>query len=754
MRSEALPPPEASNSDASKLDAACAKAMELQLAGQLDLARQLYSAILQAAPQHSAANYGLGMLHVQSQRAADGLPHLKAALQTQLDIPDYWLGYLEALTLAGRTDAARNILALGRQHGLKGEAVEDFAKRLDAKLTPQPPAAIPAPAANPVEISKSMNSAGPVAAAKSNKRRPSSPKNRRKEAIVVRNQEAALLLLVEQHNNAAALTLARAMTERFPERGLGWKILGAFMSTENNVEEGIAVMLTAVRLMPQDAEAHVNLGITLARAKRFKEAESNLHKALELDPGSSAAHFRLAVCYELQGRYGEAEASLRRGRALGQRAMSIAGDDQLSYSHMLFFMGHNPAVDADEFFAEHRRYGEYFEGPLRSSWPLHPNSRDPERRLNLGIVSGDLYNHSVAKFLEPILRRLASCHGFELHAYYSHTVHDETSSRLRACVKGWNLVSEFSDTQLAAKIMDDRIDVLLDLSGHSGLNRLPVFARKPAPIQVSWLGYPGTTGLQAMDYYLADPQWLPPGQFDRLFTEKLVYLPDRWAFELHPDTPVVGPLPALATGRLTFGSFHRLGKINPATVDLWAALLRALPHAGLLLVGIPLDGQQNTLLESFAARGIAADRLTLHDRVPLKRYLALHNEVDIALDTQPYGGATTTMHSLSMGVPTLTVAGTTSMARACAGILGHVGLAGFVAHDAADFIAKACYWADHLAMLAGLRAELRIRQRQSPGGQPDLIAAHIEAAVRHMWRRWCAGLPAEPFHSSVPDKPA
>jgi protein O-GlcNAc transferase len=206
-------------------------------------------------------------------------------------------------------------------------------------------------------------------------------------------------------------------------------------------------------------------------------------------------------------------------------------------------------------------------------------------------------------------------------------------------------------------------------------------------------------------------------------------------------------LPALETGRLTFGSFHRLGKINSSTIRLWSQLLLGLPQATLLMVGIPLDGKEIRLLDQFAAHGIERPRVTFHSRCSMDLYLALHNRVDIGLDTHPYTGATTTMHSLSMGVPTLTMAGATSTSRAGAGILAQVGLEGFIATDARDFVAKGIYWANHLAELAAVRAGLRTRVEQSPGGQPALIAAHLEGALRHMWKRWCAGLPAESFHS-------
>jgi predicted O-linked N-acetylglucosamine transferase (SPINDLY family) len=675
------------------VDEACSKAMTLQLAGRLDQAEQLYRAILLAAPHHAAANYCVGMLNVQLRRPSDGLSFLLVALQANPQIPDYWLGYLEALLLSGRSGEAGDALILGRQHGLAGDAADDFAKRL-------------------VQVSAA-------------------------------DGERTLLAALEHGDRPSAHALARHMTELHPARGVGWKVLGALLWAEGCTTEALAAMQTSALLLPQDSEAHCNLGLTLSKLSRFEEAETCLRKALDIDPTFSIAHYRLGMTYSLQARLPEAEASLRRGLAL--RANYAEGDDAQNYSNLLFILSHDPAVDADSLFAEHCRFGADFENPLRASWPRHANDRDPDRCLKVGFVSGDLYEHSVGQFLEPIVAQLKQRPGVELHAYCANSQSDALSRRLHAHFKSWNPVGELSDIPLAAKIMEDRIDVLIDLSGHTGHNRLPVFARKPAPVQVSWLGYPGTTGLKAIDYYLADRHWLPAGQFDRLFTEKLAYLPDRWAFKPHAGAPAVGPLPALATGRLTFGSFHRLGKINSATIQLWSQLLLAVPQATMLVLGVPVDGPDKNLLAQFAAHGVDPGRLTIHGRSTMDVYLAFHNQVDIGLDTLTYAGATTTMHSLSMGVPTLTVAGATSQARAGAGILGQLGLDRFIAANTADFIEKARYWAEHLAELADLRAGLRARLLQSPGGQPELIASHFEAALRHMWRRWCAGLDAESF---------
>lgn len=744
-RADTLPIPAAG-----ELESACARAMEHQVAGRIDLARQLYTGILQAQPAFAAANYGLGMVHVQSRRPAESLPFLLAALQASPEMPDYWLGYLEALTLAGETHEAQRTLALGRQHGLAGAAVEDFARRLEAKLTSEAQAEplVEPQSAAPPPLDRAAPERPPTARDAIMARGSGRP-NRRIEGPSVRKQESALLEMVKKRNFEAALSLAREMVERFPERGLAWKVLGALLPTADGFDQALAALQTAARLLPRDAEAHVNLGFTLAKAQHFDEAEFHLKRALELDPEFATAHYRLAAAYELQGRYADAEASLRRGFAL--RADYVAGDDQLSHSHLLFLMSHNPSIGADELFAEHRRYGAYFENRLQRSSPRHRNDRDPRRCLKIGIVSGDLFSHAVASFIEPILTLLVGRPDLELHAYYSNAKHDDVSARLMRNFKTWNVVCELTDHELANAITKDRIDILIDLSGHTGLNRLPAFARKPAPIQASWIGYPGTTGLRAMDYFLADPHFLPPGEFDRYFTEKLVYLPAQAAFQPHEAAPPISSLPALATGRVTFGSFNRLGKINEATINLWSQLLRELPESRMLLAGIAPGADHGKLIAQFAAAGIGAGRLAIHERCGMDSYLALYHQVDLCLDTYPYNGGTTNIHGVWMGVPTLTIAGSTPAARPGAAILSQVGLEGFTAANATEFVAQGVHWASHLDALAEVRQGLRRRLQESPSRRADIIALALAAALRRMWRRWCAGLPAESFHSTASD---
>lgn len=704
-------------------DGGLAQAVKLQLAGDLTGAERLYRGLLAAQPRHAAANHCLGMLQVQLGRPADGLSFLFSALEASPQTADYWLGYLEALLLAGQIGGATAALAIARERGLTGESVENFAKRLAAKSADTQEAAPPAPAA--------ASTPKPARA------------DRRREERLLKQQETQIQTLLKQGRFAQGLELARSMTEHFPDNGLGWKILGALQWAAGNTPDALAAMRTAAGLLPQDAETHTNLGVTLTKLERFPEAETYLRKAVEIDPTFAAAHVHLGNWFQLQGRYAEAEASLRSAGALPTQGGEA--DTDLRHSSLLFVLSHNPAVGPQALFAEHCRVGALLEAEMRAPWPRHRNSREPNRPLRVGWVSGDLCNHAVAHFIEPVLAQLQNRSSLQLHAYYNNPVEDAVTRRFQGYFAQWNAVAPLSDTQLARKIGDDGIDVLIDLSGHTSMNRLRTFARKPAPIQASWIGYPGTTGLRAMDYYLADPHFLPPGQFDAQFTEKLVLMPANVPFQPYEAAPPINALPALSAGFTTFGSFNRLGKINAGTVTLWSQLLRALPDSRLLIGGLPRDGREQLLIDRFAGEGIERPRLTLHYRDTMDAYLALHHRVDICLDTYPYSGGTTTIHALWMGVPTLTVAGPTPAGRQGAAILGQLGLEDFVAADPADFVHKGRHWANHLADLSEVRAGLRDRWQRSPARKPEIVADSLEQAIREMWRRRCAGLPPESF---------
>ena len=512
--------------------------------------------------------------------------------------------------------------------------------------------------------------------------------------------------------------------------------LGNVLRKLGKDEEGLACFRRAIELRADFADAHNNMGNALRSLGRLDEAEASLRRALEIRPEFFEAHSNLGNVLEDLLRLGEAEASYR-------RALEIRPDFAPAQHNLLFCLSHDEAIDAGMLFAEHRRFGERVEGPVRASWPRHGNVRDPARCLQVGFVSGDLREHAVAHFVEPILEWLSGRPGLSLHAYYNHATEGHVTARLRGHMKHWNRIVELTDEALARKIAADGIDILIDLSGHTAENRLLAFARKPAPVQASWIGYPGTTGLAAMDYYVADRHFLPLEKFGEQFTEKLVYLPANAPFLPDERTPPVNTLPALRQGYVTFGSFNRPDKLSRPVIALWSRLLREMPTARMLLGGMPQEGVSGALCAWFEEEGVERERLAFHRRCDLQSYLRLHHQVDLCLDTFPYTGGTTTSHALWMGLPTLTLAGRSPPGRQSASILGHLGLHDFVAEDADEFVAKGVRWARDPASLAGLRADMRERYGRSTLRRPEVIAAGLERALRTMWQRWCAGLPVQ-----------
>ena len=401
-----------------------------------------------------------------------------------------------------------------------------------------------------------------------------------------------------------------------------------------------------MEIRPDFAEAHHSLGNVLLNLGRYQDAVFSYRRGIEFKPDFAQAYTGLGNAQTGLGLNDQAVASHRRALTinpefaeahnnlgntlyhLGQlddaissynRALQIKPDFAQAYTGLFFSLTHNEAISPERLFAEHCRFGAEFDAPPSARPPRHDNVRDPDRRLRIGFVSADFRDHPIARFTEPMLAHLASYPSLSLHAYHNHATEDAITPRLRCYFKEWNPVVGLSDLALAEKIKEDKIDVLIDLSGHTAGNRLLTFARKPAPLQASWMGYPATTGLRAMDYYIADPCFLPMSEFTDQFTEKLVHLPANAPFL--PDegaAPDVNALPALANGYVTFGSFNRLSKLRPAVIALWSRLLRKLPEAKMLLAGMPPHGQYDELIDWFAREGIARERLSFHMRCGIR----------------------------------------------------------------------------------------------------------------------------------------
>lgn len=517
--------------------------------------------------------------------------------------------------------------------------------------------------------------------------------------------------------------------------------IAAVLNAMGQQEAALASCRRAVKLGPTSVAAHVNLGTCLMEMGRLSDAINSFETVIRLDPHNRRAYVNISAALTRLGRIDDAVAHCR-------RALKINPDWDELHSNLLFYLTHSTDLDAAALFAEHVRYADHFEAPLRASWPQHRNPRDPERRLRIGFVSADLYNHAVAHFITPVLEHLAQSPRLEL-IVYANSLHDDPVSRhLHGLAGIWRQVEKLTHAELAQLVASDAVDILIDLSGHTGFNRLPTFARKPAPLQLTWIGYPGTTGLQAMDYFLTDRYYSPPGELDDQFTEKLLRLHACAPFLPSPNAPDISPSPALANGHITFGSFNRAGKVSREVVARWSDLLRTTPDARMLLAAMPNQQAIDRLRSWFAREGIAAHRLSFHGYTSLPDYLALHSQVDLCLDTYPYTSGTTGFHALWMGVPTLTMVGPTLPGHVTAAILSHAGLSEFITYGEAAFLEQGRLHAGNWTALAEMRLSMRERMNRVASGQPALIAAGLEASLRYMWRRWCSGQPPQTFDAS------
>jgi len=419
------------------------------------------------------------------------------------------------------------------------------------------------------------------------------------------------------------------------------------------------------------------------------------------------------------------------GIANYRKALQLQPDNARAFSNLLFGLQNLSTCPPVELFDEHLRYAERFEAPLKPFWQPHGNSRDPERRLKVGYVSGDFCNHVVALFFEPILAGHDKSK-FEIYGYYNNNQFDSHTEWIAAHMDHFLVCHTLSDEQLAERIRADGIDILVDLAGHTANNRLLVFARKPAPVQCTYIGYPGTTGLSAIDYRISDPWQDPVGLTERYHSETLVRLLGGMAFAPDPASPEVNELPALHSGQFMLACLNNLSKVNPAVIALWSRILRALPQARLMLGNVTDDSIRQRLLDLFSQNEIGPERLILQTRVPMADYLALHHQIDRALDPFPYNGGTTTMHSLWMGVPVITLAGDHAVSRLCAAHLSRVGLDEFITHSEDEYLQCAIRFANDLPALNQVRQSLRARMSAS-ACDPAAITRQLEAAYREMW---------------------
>lgn len=509
--------------------------------------------------------------------------------------------------------------------------------------------------------------------------------------------------------------------------------LGSALEDLGQLDNAVASYLRALEIKPVFFEALVNLGHALEALGQFDHAAANYRRALEINPRSAEAHSNLGNALRDIGKLDLAVASLR-------QALEIKPDYADAHSNLLFIHGYLSTQTAPILLDEACRFGDLaaLQARRHTEWCNVPES---SRCLRVGLVSGDLGNHPVGYFVEGMLAALATnaADQVEIIAYPSFLRDDEVTERLKSNCHGWHSAVGLSDERLAQRIREDGIDILIDLSGHTAHNRLLMFAWKPAPIQVSWLGYFASTGVAAMDYLLADP-WTAPEAEEAHFTETIWRLPETYLCFTPPDVDVhVAPLPALKNGHITFGCFNNLVKMNDVVVALWARVLLAVPESRLFLKTKQLG--EATLRQSvanrFATHGIDAGRLILEGAAPRADLLAAYQRVDIALDPFPYPGGTTSVEALWMGVPVLTLAGDRFLSHIGESILQNAGLPDWIVADAEDYVARAAAHANDLPCLAMLRNGLRQQVLASPLFDAPRFARHFETALRGMWAQWC-----------------
>lgn len=496
----------------------------------------------------------------------------------------------------------------------------------------------------------------------------------------------------------------------------------------------IATMRRCIELDPKDGSSYHNLGNALRSKGHHDEAIVALRKAIRLMPDPADAHNTLGLTLKDLGQMGEAIRAFR-------KAVFLNPSFVIAHDNLLMFSNYQPDIGPEDLFEKHRRWAQRHEAPLKSSILPHVNDCDPERKLRVGYVSPDLRQHSVAFFLLPLLEHHDRGQ-IHVTAYSNNAATDETTRRIQSSVDEWCPIAGVPDEHVAARIRADQIDILVDLAGHTAGNRLQVFARKPAPVQITWLGYPGSTGLDAMDYRCSDQLADPPGSPKRFSSEDTLHLArTAWCYAPPAGAPDVAPLPALHMPGITFGSFNNFGKISSVTLDLWAEVLRQTPGSRLVLKNVAMRSAaaMTQVAESFAKRGIAADRLALLNYEPSQLgHLNHYNQVDVSLDTFPYHGTTTTCEALWMGVPTVTLDGPHHASRPGVSLLSNVGLHDLIARTPAEYVDKAVRLAGDLPRLAELRAGLRQRMRESTLTDGPSFARDMEAGYRQVWRTWCA----------------
>jgi predicted O-linked N-acetylglucosamine transferase (SPINDLY family) len=536
--------------------------------------------------------------------------------------------------------------------------------------------------------------------------------------------------LRKQKDMDQAIRSYRAAIRAKPDYFEAYNNLGAAYAAQGSIDTAIECFSSALRIKPDWADGHNNLGLIYSEHGQSEEALRSFTAASELKPGFAGALINSGKEIMLMG-------DLASARTCFSRAKEAEPGNPIAADNLLFCDHYDPSLTREQIAQSHLAWGSSIEA-LIPPLNIHPNKPDPQKRLRIGYVSPDFYRHPVAYFVEPVLWN-HNHNDVAVICYSDARRFDDLSGRMKLMVDVWRDTSALSNEQLFALIIDDKIDILVDLAGHSAGNRLAVFACKPAPVQVSYLGYAGTTGLRAIDYYLTDDLCDPAGS-EPLYAEQLVRFSSCFCcYSQQSWTPPLTPLPALTNGYCTFGSMHNPIRLNREVIALWSEALNAVPLSRLLIFRSLLPERTRTRIrDEFTGFAIEQERIEFSSEIPSGgTYLDAYGRIDISLDTFPWSGHTTACESLIMGVPVVTLAGDRHAGRMVASVLQTTGLPDLIAHDKEEFVRIARTLSADLAKLSDLRAGLRTRITQSPLCDAKRITTDLESAFRKIWRQWC-----------------
>jgi protein O-GlcNAc transferase len=674
-------------------------AVRCHRAGQVERAALLYRSVLEQAPEHGDALFLLSALATQAGRLEEAAALLERAVRVAPNNAGYLSNLGDVYRSLGRRPEAVGVLllAIARKPDF-AEAVYNLA------LTFEEQGDLDA-AAVCYEGARELKPALSAAAER----------------------------LTGLSAKRAALSAGGPVPPRGPDAGLSaadaLAALGETLRLGGRSEHAAAWYRAALKLEPRMANAYTALGAIHGEAGRFDEAIADFRSALAIDENFPGVRGYLATALGETG-------LLEESQALCRQAVALNPEDREAHSNLLFNLQFWPGVTASEILLEARAWNERHARPLAAQALPHPNERSSERRLRIGYVSPDFRTHVQSLFTIPLLAN-HDHRQFEIFCYSSVQRADSLTERIRGHADVFREVAGLDDAALAEIIRKDRIDILVDLTMHMTDRRLLAFACRPAPVQLCWLAYPGTTGLETMDYRVSDPFLDPPPASTAVYSEATVRLPDSfWCYDPLTDALEVSALPALAAGRISFGCLNHFRKVNDGVLRVWERVLAAVPGSRLLLLA-PAGSARERVRSVFAEGGIELDRLEFVDRCGRLEYLRRYRDIDIGLDTFPYNGHTTSLDGLWMGVPTVTLAGETVVGRAGVCHATNLELSELIATTPDDYVRIASSLAENLAHLGELRRTLRERMQQSPLMDGPRFARNFEAIYREIWRLFC-----------------